>query len=68
VITGPCSVHDPRAAAYAERLAAPVIEVENEVLVNIRVNLGLLPRSDGGHREFGPPIGFAFLDPFALSY
>lgn len=38
VITGPCSVHDPRAAlVYAERLAALAKDVENEVLVVMRV-------------------------------
>ncbi|WP_156754447.1 3-deoxy-7-phosphoheptulonate synthase [Actinokineospora pegani] len=38
VITGPCSVHDPAAAlAYAERLAALAREVEDELVVVMRV-------------------------------
>jgi 3-deoxy-7-phosphoheptulonate synthase len=62
VITGPCSVHDPRAAlVYAERLAGLAKDVANEVLVVMRVYLekprtrlgwkGLLsdPQLDGSH-------------------
>jgi 3-deoxy-7-phosphoheptulonate synthase len=62
VITGPCSVHDPRAAlVYAERLAGLAKDVENEVLVIMRVYpekprtqlgwKGLLsdPHLDGSH-------------------
>jgi 3-deoxy-7-phosphoheptulonate synthase len=62
VITGPCSVHDSRAALdYAERLAALAKEVENEVVVIMRVYpekprtrlgwKGLLndPHLDGSH-------------------
>jgi 3-deoxy-7-phosphoheptulonate synthase len=62
VISGPCSVHDPRAAlAYAERLAALAKEVEDDVLIIMRVYpekprtrlgwKGLLsdPHLDGSH-------------------
>lgn len=62
VITGPCSVHDPESAlVYAQRLAALAKDVENEVLVVMRVYpekprtrlgwKGLLsdPHLDGSH-------------------